>query len=113
MAKSREDIQDIALYHMEKQNRRNREETKKVTLKEELEHLSLSPEDKRKRMSQRDWNIEVREYCLDSKNGCGANLLSWVQVKYKADFEKFKENGTAFNEILTFVKSKKEEHINR
>ena len=114
MARDKEAMQDIALYHMEKLNRRNQGENKVKTLAEQLEESKQSPTDRRKNMAPVEWYKDVRDIVLMNKKcRVGAGLWNWASVKYKADIEKMRMNGDTYESVLSFVKEKESDYINR
>lgn len=112
MARDREAAQDIALYHMEKLTRRNKDEAKKErSLKEQIDE---SPTERRKNLPKVEWYKDVRDIVmLDKKCRVSNNLWNWVTVKYKEDIEKLRTSGAPYQEALTFAKDKETEFINR
>jgi hypothetical protein len=114
MPRDREAAQDIALYHMEKLNRNNRNETPRKTVKEQLAEAELPSSERRKRMPAVEWYKDARDIVSMSKNCRVSNgLWNWAIVKYKADIEKMRLNGDSYDMIFSYVKTLEMEYINR
>ena len=113
MAKrNREEVQDIALYHMEKLNRRNPSEEAK-TLKDELKEASLTPEERRKRMPPGEWYRDLKDaIAFDKKCMVPNRLYQWVSTKFKEDVEKMRLDGSTFVEVCKFIRSKESDFLN-
>lgn len=116
MAKTVEEMQDIALRQMEKINRRNRETSDSVSLASQLEKEKkwnkMSLQEKLKSLSRPDWNYQFKKFLDSKKTNVGDRMLNWVTQRYKKQFDKFHEEGTPFSEVLEFVQSKHTEFIN-
>lgn len=111
MARDKESMQDIALYHMERMNRNNPTNTKEKTLAEQIADSKKSPEQQRRESSTYDWEHDLRDLC--TKKGVSEKLKQYVSFKYKAEMKQFHEAGSSFNEVIMFINSKQEEHMNR
>lgn len=113
MARDKESMQDIALYHMDRVNRNNPSDNKPMTLAEQLKEAALSPEERRKRMPSGDWHRELRDEVYMRKGvSVGERLFQYVLANYKKEIEDIRLSGAHFKEAITFVKSKSDEYIN-
>ena len=123
MAKSREDMQNIALYHMDKLNRRtqgerdNRPPTLEEQLKEEARRKNLTPEQRRAEKPWGEWCIAFRDH-LESRETrlkwttFSQKFIGWVMVKHKAELEEYHRKGTAFSEFMPWLIDKQMVHMN-
>lgn len=111
MARDKESMQDIAMYHMDRINRNSAPTAKAKTLAEQIADSKKSPEQQRRESSKYDWEHDLRDIC--TKKGVSEKLKQYVSFKYKTDMEKFHEAGSSFNEVISFINSKQEEHMNR
>jgi hypothetical protein len=110
--RSKEDAQDIAMHHMDKINRKNKNnESKSLSLKDQLARQELSSTEKIKRMSIYDWNKTLEDKIRQSKT-VNERLGNYVKSVYKKEFERFRSEGTPFNEVIAFIFSKGEEYFN-
>lgn len=117
MARSKEDSQDIAMYHMEKIMRQNKTvNTPKTSLEsfqEEEAWKKMTPEEKMKQKSPYDWERDLRdELLLTRKHGVGQKQYSWVMTKYKHKMNEFREKGVSLSEVISFIKEKQLEYMN-
>lgn len=114
MARDKESMQDIALHHMDKINRRNQTDNKPKTLAEQLKEMELSPEERRKRMPSAEWYRDLRDQVYMGKGTAvvGKRLFEYVSAKYKKEIEAFRESGAPYKEVINFMKSKADEFIN-
>ena len=113
MARDKESMQDIAMYHMDKLNRQNTSVNKIKTLAEQLAEFNKSPEQLRRESSYYDWSKDLKEACDSDKFGPSGPYFLFVTARYKKEMEEFHSKGTPFKEIIFFIKSKEEEYINR
>lgn len=112
MARDKESMQDIALYHMDKMNRNSAATAKPKTLAEQLADLERTPEQIRRESSHYDWHHDLRDFCVKMKHGPGDKLIQFVLSKYKTDMEQFHKKGSNFKEVAIFIQSKLEEFMN-
>ena len=110
MARDKESMQDIAMYHMDRINRNSGPTEKAKTLAEQIAESKRSPEQKRRESSKYDWEHDLRDHCLSK--GVSEKLKSFVSFRYKAQIEEFHQKGSSFNEVVTFINSKMEEYMN-
>ena len=116
MARSREEMQDIALYHMEKSNRRNKhEDNAPESLEEGLKRLekhdSMSPEEKQKAKTWGDWCDDLRDYMLKNKTWSQKNF-TFVSSKYGTEMAKLHSDGVSYREVVSFIEEKAVERLN-
>lgn len=109
---SKEDAQDVAMHHMDKISKRNPGSTRELSLREQIEAASVSPTEKMKKMSQYNWNRDLDDAILRDRD-CNAILANHVKAAHKKEFIKFKENGTSFREIISFIKSLEQELLDK
>lgn len=113
MAKSKEEMGDIALRNIDRTNRMNpSEEVKAKSLAEQLKELEKTPEQVRREMPWHEWNKDLFDYFTMQKGGGSQRLFQYVLNKYREDIKKFHESGTHFKNIATFVNTKSEEFLN-
>lgn len=114
MARDKESMQDIALYHMDKMNRNNQSDNKPKSLAEQLKEAALPPEERRKRMPSTDWHRDLRDQVYMGKGSVtvGTRLFQYVMSKYKTEIEAYRESGVSYKEVINFIKSKSDEYIN-
>jgi hypothetical protein len=112
MARDKESMQDIALYHIDRINRANPTTAKSQSLSQQLNELKKTPEQIRKESTTYDWVHNLRDYCVNMRFGPGARLVEYVQFKYKEKMQFFHESGASFKEVTSFILSKEEEHMN-
>jgi hypothetical protein len=108
MAKSKEQIQDIAFRQMDKTNRQNRNKEEEVlSLAEQLKKRekwdSLSPEEKLRALPREEWLYQMRTWMRAQKQGVGVSHLNWAERKYAKKFEEFHQNGTMFSRIQAWL----------
>lgn len=114
MARDREAAQDIALYHMEKLNRNNKDVIREKSLAEQLDELKQPSSERRKKLPSHEWYKDIRDIITQEKKcRVSANLWNWVTAKYKDEIEKMRTSGSDYNEVLAFARTKEEEFINR
>ena len=114
MARDKESMQDIALHHMDKLNRRNQTENKPKTLAEQLKESQLSPEERRKRMPAVEWHRDLAELVFMGKGTAPVSkrLFEYVRAKYKKEIEDFRLSGAPLKDVMSFIRSKSDEYIN-
>jgi hypothetical protein len=116
MARSKEDMQDIALYHMDKLNRRNVSEkplTGKESLQQELEYANLSSSEKMRRKSNYDWELDLRDLVNKKWSNINYKQFQWVLAKFKKEMKEFHEKGEPYTTVLAFVRDKQMDWMNR
>ena len=118
MAKTREEMQDIALGHMDKINRRNKTvtETPQEEYERQVRESKWTPQQRMQNKSKYDWQKDLEEHIAKlgfGGNGVGRGLLSWCQNKFKTEFEGFHKNGNSYEEVVRFVKDKEIAYLNR
>ena len=115
MARDKESMQDIALHHMDKINRRNQSDNKPKSLAEQLKEADLSPEERRKRMPSVEWYRDLRDMIFMGKGTApvGNKLYEYVSAKYKKEIEDFRLTGAPYKDVLNFIRSKSDEYINK
>lgn len=116
MARSREEMQDIALYHMEKSNRRNkRDDNAPETLEEGLKrfekHNNMTPEEKQKAKTWGDWCDDLQTFMLKNKTWSQKNF-TFVSAKYGKELAQLHAEGAPYREVVTFIQEKAVERLN-
>lgn len=123
MAKSREEIQDVALSRMDKVwknnqgERNNRPQKIEEIVKEQERQARLSPEQKVREMSGSEWARGLKEY-LDTKEvrlrhgAFNQRFLTWLFNKKKEELKSFHNQGIKFSEMIPWLKDMALEHIN-
>jgi hypothetical protein len=116
MARSREEMQDIALYHMEKSNRRNkRDENAPESLEEGLKrlekHNSMTPEERQKAKTWGEWCDGLQEFMLKNKTWSQKNF-SFVSTKYGKEMAQLHSDGVTYREVVAFIEEKAIERLN-
>ncbi len=122
MARSKEEMQDIALYHMEKQNRHSKGEriNPTPTLAEQLAELErskkMSRSEKLREMTPQEWNYELKTWTrkkeIQNRYGFGGNFTSWLFSHKRKKLDEFHTKGTTFTEMVPWLKEMQEEYIN-
>lgn len=102
-------MQDIALYHMEKLNRRNKVVEKTETLAEQIKRMDdwhkLTPTEKLKHMPYSDWLVKLKEHLvLGRQSIVPGRCFDWMTMKRKTQLQEFHANGTSFTEIAAWAK---------
>jgi hypothetical protein len=117
MGRSREEVQDIALYHMEKSNRRNKgaASNEPESLEEGMNRLdklaSMSPEERQRMKTWGDWCDDLRDFMLKNRTWSQRNY-TFVMAKYNAEMMKFHADGTSYREVVSFIEEKSVERLN-
>lgn len=123
MAKSREEIQDIALHAMDKENRRSKGERsgRPPTLAQDVAEMkrrdALSPEQKIKELSPADWERSLRQHLQTRESMLrhgmfSQRFLSWLFIKRKAELESYHRNGSPFQSMIPWLQEMQEVHMN-
>jgi hypothetical protein len=109
MRKTIGEMQDRILAGYDKENKRGGQTNSKLpTLAEQLKELEdwkkLTPAEKYKRMTWRDWEDLLYKF-LDDKRACTPRQFQILtsSPKTKAQFVKFKEEGTDFLTIKEWI----------
>lgn len=105
------EVQDRLITQMERISRNNPTNHQTKSLEEQLKEANLSPEEKQKRKTPRDWHRDLIDI-VNQDRTIGTKLFQWASVKYKADIEKFRTDGAPYKEVLSFIRSKAMEYIN-
>jgi hypothetical protein len=116
MGKSREEMQDIALYHMEKANRRTRNEAKtEESLEEAVNRLdkwdSMTPGERLKSLSWGDWLDGLQQALIKDRTWSQKNY-TFVTAKYQDELMKMHSEGTSYREVSQFIREKAVERLN-
>lgn len=123
MAKSREEMQDIALYHMDKMNRRTQgeRENKPQTLEEQMKELdrknSLTPEQRLAELPWGDWNRSLMDWLQsrETHRKYGAftsKFFTWLSRAKRAELEEHHRKGTKFSDMVPWMKDMQMIHMN-
>ena len=123
MAKSREEMQDIALYHMDKMNRRtkgerdNRPPTLEEQLAEEERRKHLTPEQKMKEMTYQEWAFELREWMGKRETHrryttFSSKFSSWLFTARRNELVAYHEKGTVFTDLANWLQDMQMVHMN-
>jgi hypothetical protein len=122
MAKSREEVQDIALNHMDRINRNTQGErvVKNPSLKEQLDEekrrAGLSESEKLKELDWSEWSRKLRDWLtnreMSRRHTFTERFLQWIWARHKPQLEQFHQTGTTYTEMLPWFSDKQMEHIN-
>jgi hypothetical protein len=123
MAKSREEMQDIALYHMDKLNRRTpgERDNKPKSLEEEWKAMDrwnkLSPEQRNQETPWGDWQINLRDWLNNREGGRRHGVFTdrfygWLCSARKKELMEYHAKGTQYKDMVTWIKEMAEYHIN-
>ena len=109
-------MQDIALYHMEKANRRTRNEAKtEESLEEAVNRLdkwdSMTPGERLKSLSWGDWLDGLQQALIKDRTWSQKNY-TFVTAKYQAELMKMHSEGTSYREVSQFIREKAVERLN-
>jgi hypothetical protein len=104
MAKSREDIQDNALYHMNKLSRSvgNLRENKVLSLAEQLENLEKTKGKELLLMEWHDWLKHVYSKVRENKMAISSRAFEYVTTKYRRKLEEMQQKATV-GEVIIFI----------
>lgn len=113
MAKSREEVQDIALYHMEKLSRRvgSERENRVVSLAEQLSRAEGLANQSTSQMDFGDWREALQRKLKENRKGISGRAFEFVTRKYRKQLEEIKDRGS-WNEAFLFVEEKAIEWMN-
>jgi hypothetical protein len=113
MAKSREEVQDIALYHMEKLSRRvgSDRENRPLNLAEQLEKVEREKKQGAAGVEWYDWLEIVKRRMKENRVHVAEKAFTFVTQKYRTEMEKIKANGTV-REAMIFVEDRAIEWMN-
>lgn len=123
MAKSREEMQDIALYHMEKLNRRTKGDRDNTpqSLEEQFKELTrvnnLTPEQRMKEKSWEEWSYDLRRW-MESRETARryttftTRFTGWVFQARKTELQKFHSEGTAYKDMADWLQDMQMVHMN-
>jgi hypothetical protein len=123
MAKSREEMQDIALYHMDKMNRRTQgqRENKPKSLQEEWNEMErwnkLTPEQRNQETPWGEYLRNLKDW-MNSRDGGRRHgiftdrFYSWLTSARKKELMEYHAKGTQFKDMAAWIKDMSEIHIN-
>lgn len=97
---------------MEKRERyeKKSESKKPESLADQLRELNKPADQRLKELPVHEWSRDLYDFAVNSKtHSCTPKLVQYVSSKYKDEFAKFHSRGTAFKEIVSFIRSKSEE----
>ena len=109
-------MQDIALYHMEKANRRSRKDApQEESLQEAMARLdkwdSMTPAERLKSLSWGDW-LDGLQQALIKDRTWSQKSYTFVTSKYEAELMKMHSEGTSYREVSQFIREKAVERLN-
>ena len=120
MAKTREQMQDIALGQMDKINRRTKgqRDNTPMSLADQLKAAekiqNMSPAERRASLSFEDWRYHLNNFILENKYRYPIALASmtWIYRKYGEVMEEFHQNGETWQTVAQWLVDKQTEHMN-
>jgi hypothetical protein len=113
MAKSREEVQDIALYHMEKLSRRvgNDRDNRPLTLAEQLAKLESNKFNDPSKMEWYDWLEVLQKKMKENRVHIASKAFEYVSRKYRNQLELMKSKGN-YGEAIVFMENHAIEWMN-
>lgn len=118
MAKTKEEMQDNALRNIDRVNRHNKTEVKKLpTLKEQLAEFNRtsnqSASEKLKELSWEDWENELRKFIFNYKLVViPQSSVNWIIRQKDRELREQHRKGTPFKAIVTWMEEFVEDHQN-
>jgi hypothetical protein len=119
MAKSREEVQDIALYHIDKLNKKHPGARKDVepTLSEQIKALDewekKTPSEKLSATPYKEWLENMRMYFIKGKKHTFTQRFwNWVDKKHRSELEDFHKKGISYNEMSAWLEDRVIDHMN-
>lgn len=104
MAKSREEMQDNALYHMDKLSRQvgNARENKVLSLAEQLANVEKTRGKELLLMDWHDWLKHVQSKLKENKIAISGGAFDYVTSKYRRQLEEMQQKST-IREAMIFI----------
>jgi hypothetical protein len=120
MAKTREQMQDIALGQMDKVNRRTRgqRDSTPVSLAEQIKAAekldNMTPAERRASLSWDEWRHYFNRFLIENsfRYPVAQDSITWAYRRYGKVLEEFHQTGETWQVAAQWLVDKQTEHIN-
>jgi hypothetical protein len=104
MAKSREEMQDNALYHMDKLSRQvgNARENRVLSLAEQISNAENRKSKELLLMEWHDWLRHIQTKLKENRIAISSAAFNYVATKYRKDLEGMQQKSTV-REVINFI----------